>query len=294
MFLLNYDTNPDSRFSGNSEYFKFTGKNSTVQIKALNIKLNTSETKEIELLYVKNIKVDDNIQDNRESFKIRFNEGYQLFSNGTIDVMFRNLSMVRGIRDYRWIGLQGFLDKTYPNKIKGEIILEKPHVNNISIWNETAKTWNEMIKDFKKISFELDDQSSVMFISDNIDLKAYQTSDLQIPFSEISYLLLLETEGKFKLNNHRFDINSADKLEIRNIHGRNKSEDTYFHINDKKITFAGYTNNVYLNDKSIIFSDFYYWLDFQPDIINGYGVLTATILAILSLYISLWEKKNDN
>lgn len=286
-----YDTNPDSRFSGNSEYFKFIGKNSTVQINAINIKLNT--TKEITFLYVKNINVDDNIKDKRESFKIQFNEGYQSIYNGTIDLRFRDLSMIRGIRDYRWIGLQGNLDNTYPNKLKGEIILEKPQINNILIWNETAKTWNETIKEFKKIHFELDDQSSVMFISDSIDLKANQTSDLQIPFSEISYLLLLETEGKFRLKNHRFDIDIADKLEIKDITTGPKIEQTYFSVDNKKISFSGYTNNTNLNDESIILNDYSYWLDFRPDIINGYGVLMATILAILSICISLREKKDD-
>ncbi len=286
--ILNFDSNPESRFSGISDYFQFEGKNSTVQFNAKNIIFDTNKTKEIEFLSVKNIKVDDDTKDKRMSFRIQFIDGYQSISNAFIEIQFKKLYMVRGIRDGKWINLQGDLNNNYLSKLDGEVNIVNSSVNYIIILNGTT-TRNSTIEDFENLYFEMDNQSSIKFISESIDLKAYQTSDLQIPFSEISQLLLLESEGNFRLNNHRFDINGADKLEIKNITGP-KTEQTYFNVENKKIVFAGYTNDTLLNSKSIILGDFLYWLDYKPEIINGYTALIAIFVALLSFIISLRER----
>lgn len=293
------DTDQDTRFSGDSEYFVFKGQNaslqpensrfygnqSTIRFKAQSIRFSTNDV--VDFTSVKNISINNNTKIfTNQSIKIQYKKliSQQLSNNVYIDIKFKNLNVIKGIID-KWIDLTCELDNSYPNKIKingnNHVNLTKGEFTGLSIWNETSEKWEE--KNFEQIEFDLDNKSSVMIISKSIELSGIQASNIQISDSKITYLMLLGSEGTLKLKNHLFNINRADRLEIENIslaYG-----DNHFIVDDK-IIMGGYTNSAKLNNNSIILSDYDYWLGFQPEIMNGLITSISLIISVIIFYLS--------
>ncbi len=262
----------NTRFSGDAEYFvfkgqeasplqeRFYGNQSTIRFKAQSIRFSANDV--IDLTSVKNISINNNTKTfTNQSFKIQYKQliPQQLSNNVYVDIKFKNVNVIKGIID-KWIDLTCELDNSYPNKIKingnNHVTLTKDEFTGLAIWNETREKWDE--KNSEQIEFDLDNQSSFMLISKSIELSGIQASDIQISDSKITYLMLRGSEGTLRLENHLFNINRADLLEIENISPT--EGDNHFIVNDK-IIMGGYTNSAKLNYNSIILTDFYYWLN---------------------------------
>ncbi len=295
-FYINYvhtDSIQDSRFSGNAESFYFSGQSSSVHFKAKDIFLHTNEST---FINVRNITIENStgemgLINSSHSLEVLYNEkipqGTQSLSNVDITILFETstkMSKNLMIIDY----LNGSFNNINLNFLSDDkVVISRIGVN-------TVKIDGKELKDFNRIFFETDNTSTALFNSGKIDLRAWTVSDLNIVSPSIitnkavpsSEIILNDGEGVLRLNDHIFDIRSADTLEaILTL-----PVDSHFIVNETKIKFVGTSNSVKLNNQNIIISDFSYWLKFKPEIIGGFGIFIAAFLAALSIYFSVRQE----
>lgn len=276
---LSIPTSKQSMFKGDAEFFNFTGQNSGVQFKAQGIYFIANET----MFYsLKNITVESNDGKMRlinysNSLQIQYNdESIQYLPNVDLDIYFKNLTLAKEL-GYISINLYGI--NTY-NKIEstgGKVYLQKDSVNYVFIGNEK-------LTEFRSISFEMDNTSSVLFLSDIIKLRAYRTSDLKI-MGQLSKIFLYQGEGEFGLNNHIFDVTSTDIFNVEM--SPNYQEQSFLTVDDTKIIFTGVPNLAELNNENLIMNDFYYWLKIQPEKINAYSSAINAAVAVFLLILTI-------
>jgi hypothetical protein len=271
------DSNQFSKFKGNAEYIDFTGQNSHVQFKAKGIYIYTNEV----IFYsVKNIRIESNKGEmklnNSVSLDIQYNENQsQHLSNIDADIFFDNLTMNKGlVNNINFNGNQSSLN--FNSNDKEAIIILRPWVKNVDIDGQK-------FADFDRISFEIDNTSSVkQLFSEKLKLEAYDISDLKIT-SQLSKIILYQGEGIFGLNNHIFDVKSPDVLEVEIF-----PVNSLLTVEETKLSFTGYAKSAKLNDKDMIIGDISYWFEVQPEKINAIAVVISVFLTALAS-ISTWR-----
>lgn len=157
----------------------------------------------------------------------------------------------------------------------------RPNGGKVTVQNGCIVKINENTPRFQEISFEMDNSSFIDFGDGRFMVNAYGISDLIIQSDNLSELHISQSNGKLGLENHLFDINSADKINIKVL----SISSSHLRFQNKAIVFNGLTNSVKFNDRNIIMSDFSYWLEYQPEKINGFGVLVTAYLALLGIYL---------
>lgn len=289
IFLYNSSipTSKQSSFKGNAEFFNFTAINSNMQFKAKGIYFLTNDT----MFYsLKNITIESNDGKTRlinysNSLQVQYNEKFfQPLQNVDVGILFKNLTLAKEL-DYNRINLFGYMNINAPNKLKstgGEVFILKDSVNYVFIGDEK-------FTDFRRISFEMDNTSSVQFFSETIKLEAFSASDLKIT-SQLSKIILYQGEGVFGLNNHIFDVRSSDVLNVEILAGYKES--SLLRIDDTKILFTGVTNSAELNNENLIMDDFDYWLKIQPEKINAYSSAINAVVAVVLVVLTFFNVRS--
>ena len=264
-----------SSFDGNIEDFHLKGKNCIVEFNAKDI---CYISKEFTVQHIRNITIENNGEKNLIDYSpilyVNTDEDFYLplsnVENVDVDIFFKNLTVSKHIN---YIELEGDMEGTYLNNLKpksGELIINKAWGVNLSIGGKE-------VRDFKRLSCELDDSSNIYFISKNISLLANEVSDLKIlksQKSQISELALIQGEGTLLLDDHLFEIKGSNILNIV----ISPSQLNYFTIDNTKARFYGLSNFARLNTEDIIISDFEYWITKQPEKLNAYAVVILAIL----------------
>lgn len=279
-------SNQFSSYNGNVDFINFTGQNSNMQFKAKGIYFITNET----VFYsIKNITVESSSGELRlinytSSLQVQYNEEvYQQLKNVDIGIYFVNLTMVKWL-DYGRINLYGHMNMQSPNHLKsnGEVFIPRIGINYVFIGDEK-------FTDFRLISFEMDNTSSVNFFSEIIKMEAYTVSDLKIT-GQLSKITLYQGDGVFGLNNHLFNIRRTDVLDIEVL--PNYIGQSLLTIDGTKIIFSGTANSAKSNNEDLIMSDFHYWFKIQPEKINAYSSAISAVVAVVLVFLTFFNVRS--
>lgn len=283
-----YESNQHFSFSGSSDAFKFSGEWTGVQFKAKNFYVGTNDA-----LFdsVKNITFR-----NSSGGSVKLNSGTIRIESCNIEqvpisisspetdfgFVFKNLSLYYDAAIFKSrLYINGYLWSIDPSKPNGG----KVAVNggcNVSINGNIPSIYPE-------ISFEMDNTSFINFGNSRAIVDSYRFSDVLIDSNSEYYLSerypseihISQSNGKLRLGNHLFDINGADEIDIK----VSPDSPRLLRFQDKAIIFNGRTNSIKFNNEDIIMNDFSYWLEYQPEKINGFGVLVTAYLALLAIYL---------
>ena len=284
-----YEANQHFSFSGRSDAFKFSGEWTYIQFKSNLIYIGTNDAlfSSVKNITFKNysggtetMNSSGNIQ--IESCNIQYKPISIIDAENDLDFVFKNLSLEydaavfkNGSRLY----LNGYMWSNRLSNLNGG----KVTVNglcNVSINGNISSM-------FPEISFEMDNTSFIDFRDSRAIVDSYRFSDVLIDSENylskgyLSEVNISQSDGKLRLGNHLFDISGADEIEIKV-----SPDSPTLRFQDKTMNFNGNTNSVKLNNRDIIMPDFSYWLEYQPESINGFGVLVSAYLALLAIFLS--------
>lgn len=287
------------QFNGNAEFIDFSGQTSVVKFNAYGLYL---EVDEIVFNSVKNINIKnkEGITKiyNESSVQIQYNMTYQhLIPNAEIDMIFVNLTMEKNFI-YDSISLYGeypiYTKNIKSNRESYKVNFENrenityPFASNLYFSYPPAEinyviVGDKMFVDPEQISFVMDNESDIIVDSDNINLTAYIISDLKIISTNLSKLNLTQGEGALGLDNHKFEINSADYLYFEFLNQSNT-----LNIDDTKIKFNGFVDSAELNNENIIINEVSYWYKVKPEsLFSGINALSVVVLVIITSWYAL-------
>lgn len=276
-------SNQLSSFRGDVEIINFSGEDSDVQFKAKGIYFIANETM---FSSIKNIIIEKHDGKKRlinysDSLQVQYNENiFQYLPNVEIKLYFRNLTLYKNSVTNK-IDLQGYQSENAYNEMKsmgGEVRLLQGSVNYVYIEGEK-------FTDVQYVFFEMDNKSSIRYISKAIKLIAYNTSDLIIR-SQWSKINISNGDGIFGINNKIFNIKNNDFLQVEILPSYKKQ--SYIYVDGTNLQFEGVINSAKSHDKNLIMNDFWYWLDTQPEKINAIAVVISLFLTAVAS-ISTWR-----
>ncbi|MCK4796281.1 MAG: hypothetical protein KAT05_02805 [Spirochaetes bacterium] len=274
------NSNQSFDFVGDGKIFNFSGQNTEVLFKAKKIHFTTNETL---FNHVNNITIESNSGelkqiDRSPLVKLRINTNiYRSISIDDIDItLFFNSPMSLNY-NLNHIEISGYMNSHYFKPNGGEVTLNNGGVDNVFIGDEE-------ITDFRRISFKMDNISSIKVLSNNIELDAFGVSDLIIIGKKLSTISTSHGEGILRLDNHLFDIKNADVIDIEVLPTTKSS----FRFDGVNIIFSGFTNSAKLNNEDKIMNDVSYWFEEEPEkIIALSSVISAVVTAILLILTAL-------
>ena len=274
------NSNQSFDFVGDGKIFNFSGQNTEVLFKAKKIHFTTNETL---FNHVNNITIESNSGelkqiDRSPLVKLRINTNiYRSISIDDIDItLFFNSPMSLNY-NLNHIEISGYMNSHYFKPNGGEVTLNNGGVDNVFIGDEE-------ITDFRRISFKMDNISSIKVLSNNIELDAFGVSDLIIIGKKLSTISTSHGEGILRLDNHLFDIKNADVIDIEVLPTTKSS----FRFDGVNIIFSGFTNSAKLNNEDKIMNDVSYWFEKEPEKIN---VVVTFILVVLTGFNMLSAQK---
>jgi len=293
---LNPGSNQHFSFSGSSDAFNFIGESTAILFKAKEIYVVTNDAsfnsvKNItfenysggsEKLNSGNIRIEPCINvPTHTSISNGIGPTHISISDANVNFDFDNLSLIYNAVVFKnRLYVNGYLRS---NSKTSEPIGRKVTVRsgcNISINGNIPRI-------FPEISFEMDNTSFTDFrpgwvmVDSSGSSDVLIESDLSLPQNGLSEIYISQSNGKLALENHLFDINGADEIYIKVLPNSN----SFLKFQDKAIIFNGGTNSVIFNNRSIIMSDFPYWLEYQPEKIIGFGVLVSAYLTLFAIYL---------
>lgn len=271
-----------SSFKGNAEDIYLIGQNySYAKFKSDRIFFNTNET--VDFNHVKNITIESETGEtsvtNNSSLQVRYAKDIpQSLSNVDMTILFENLTMKGSLTNF--VQLYGYMNNMELKSNGAEIVLQRPWVDTVIIG---AKEFN----DFSRISFEIDNTSSVESDNGIITLGVFAPSDLIVSIQQPSKIILKYGEGELGLNglnSHKFEIRSVDSLDIDLI----PNYQSNLLINGTRVTFEGVTDSVKLNYENIIISESSYWFITKPEaLFSGLTMVFTLVLAIATVFLAV-------
>ncbi|MCZ7383007.1 MAG: hypothetical protein O8C64_15730 [Candidatus Methanoperedens sp.] len=285
------ESNPHFSFSGSSDAFYFRGDWTDVQFKSNLIYLGTNDVlfSSVKNIILKNISGEPEKFNNGNSGTIRIESCNIERTPISISApetdfgfTFENLSLYYDAATFKngtRIYINGYMYDIHPYK---------PNRGNVTVNSLCNVSINRNIQSgFSEISFEMDNTSFINFWPSRAIVDSSRFSNVLIdreseynaPERYLSEFHISQSNGKLRLGNHLFDISDADEIDIKVP----PDSPRRLRFQDKALIFNGLTNSVKLNNEDIIMSDFSYWLEYQPEKINGFGVLISAYLALLAI-----------
>lgn len=275
-----------SNFNGNAEAFRFDGKNSDIQFKANKIFLTLTNTTDFNFYSVKNITIENNKGEKRlinhsNGIYIRnYNRRLMLISDVYIGLHFVNLTLTKTLYDTYF---DGIITSNYTATNGGNVEIDNSSIDDISIGDEK-------VTDFNHIIFELDKEGYISFSSEISKLQTTPVYDLNINGQLSKMTILNQGAGILNLDNHKFEIKSADVLYVESP--LNYKNQPFLAVKDNEIIFNGDMNSAKLNNEDIILSEGFYWYKIKPEaLFSGINAIAVVILVIITGWYANEVKK---
>lgn len=290
VFLKYFKTpeNPSFSFDGDTESFIISGQNSTIHLNGNFINLYTNYTifYNVKNITVENVTGEPIIINSSPALEIYYFENDpQILNNVYVDGYFDNLTVIKYFPNNQ-VTLNGSMESVFIRSISEKITIREPQIKSLLINGKK-------LKDFNILSFEIDNTSSIIPAAGVVKINAFFILDYKI-IGIPSKIFLHKTEGIFGSSDHLFDLRSTDRLNVEIV--PEYQVQSYFNINNTKISIFGFTNSAKLSDKDIIMNDITYWFEKQPAKINAIAVVISLFLTAVSLFltvISTYRLKKD-
>ena len=276
--LYPIESNQLLKFDGNVDTFYFVGNETYVNFESKILSLSTNE---VAFNYITNIEFKDDTKviniENKSILLVKFNGTQSLqLNDANLNIKFNNLAMQKEIG----ITLNGNLNNNYLNFLffngDNSVDLKKSEVENVMVIKNNTIT---EVFEFDELTFKMDTSSTIGLKSYINNLQAVGISNLNI-FSNASEVEIERSQGDLMLNNHKFDVEKIDTLNI--IISQNHH---YFNLNVKETSMIlrNASNSAKLNNRDLIMSDFSYWLYKIPEtVFSGINATALIILVILT------------
>lgn len=203
----------------------------------------------------------------------------QSLSNVDVNILFENLTIDKRFANF--VYLSGYMNNMELKSNGEKVIIQRP-------WVDTVIIGVDKLEDFSSISFEMDNTRSVESHNEIIKLGAFVPLDLIISSEQPSKIILKYGDDELGLNSHKFEVSSADSLEIDLL----PNYQSHLYIEGTRLTFDGATDSAKLNNEDIILSEVFYWYKIKPEaLFSGINAIAVVILVIITGWYANEVKK---